>query len=254
MKIMKRILSLFIIAIAFSACQEDLQSNTPGFQALKDDEMWKAVDVRAYMALDGSLSIEAYSEYEQVTLNTSSANEGVYTLGTTNTANFAHYEATYNGVDLEYATTPVPGPVYTVAIIAGGSAYVSDCTQNTDGTYDCPNSHDTTGGSGSGLKVSIVANTSGVVTSVPRITVRGNGYLPGDIVTVAQGNVNCKLRIVNVQNSNGEIEIEEFDNLNMTVTGKFKFNAVSVDTNPFGGPVLNFQYGAFHQIPVYPAP
>ncbi len=249
---MKRLLSLFIVALAFVSCQEDLKTNDPGLQALKDDVLWRATDTRAYLSPTGSLRIEAYTQYELVTLNTSSANEGTYVLGTTNTNNSANYSATYNDVDLEYATTTAPGPVYSVELVSGGSGYLSDCDLQTNGDYLCDSSHNTTGGSGSGLTVAIVANASGVVTSVPRITARGNGYLPGDIVTVSQGNLNCKIRVVNVQNSNGEIIIKDYDNLNMTVTGEFKFNAISIDTNPFGGPIINFQYGRFYKIPVFP--
>jgi len=250
---MKRFLSLFIVAIALSSCQEDLKTNNPGFQGLKDDVMWRANDARAYVSPTGELTIEALTEYEQVTLNTDSADEGTYILGTTSSGNSASYVSSFNDVDLQYATNPVAGPVFSVELIAGGSGYTSDCDLQTNGQYTCDSSHNTTGGSGSGLTVSIVANASGVVTSVVRVASRGNGYLPGDIVTVALGNVNCKVRVLNVQNSNGEIEITDFDSLNMTVTGKFKFNAVNVDDNPFGGPVVNFQYGEFYKIPIYPS-
>jgi hypothetical protein len=48
----------------------------------------------------------------------------------------------------------------------------------------------------------------------------------------------------------GEIVIEKYDELNKTVTGKFKFNAVNVTNNPLVGPFLNFQYGRFYKVPV----
>lgn len=48
----------------------------------------------------------------------------------------------------------------------------------------------------------------------------------------------------------GEIVIEEFDAVNKTVTGTFKFNAENIEDNPIGGPVLNYQYGTFYKIPV----
>ena len=92
----------------------------------------------------------------------------------------------------------------------------------------------------------------GVVTSIT-ISSRGNAYLAGDLVTVAGGNVNCKFRVANVQNSNGEIKITEYDNVNFTVSGKFKFNAANSNASPFGGPILNFQYGEFYKIPIYPS-
>jgi hypothetical protein len=49
---------------------------------------------------------------------------------------------------------------------------------------------------------------------------------------------------------NGEIVIEEYDAVNNTVTGTFKFNAENIYNNPLAGPILNFQYGHFYKIPV----
>jgi len=237
---MKRFLPLFIIAIVFSSCQEDIKSNNPGFQGLKDDVFWRANDARAYISATGKLSVEALTQYEQITLNTSSANVGTYVLGTTNTNNSASYTSNFGDIDLQYATVAVPGPVSNISLISGGTGYSS-------GT-----SVATTGGAGSGLTVNVVANASGVVTSVS-LSSRGNAYLAGDLITVAGGNVNCKFRILNVQNSNGEIKITEYDNVNMTVSGKFKFNAANANNSPFGGPILNFQYGEFYKVPIYPS-
>jgi hypothetical protein len=81
---------------------------------------------------------------------------------------------------------------------------------------------------------------------------RGNGYVAGDVLTVTGGHNDCTFKIINVMNSNGEIEITEFDNVNMTVTGKFKFNAAKVDENPEGAELLNFQYGEFYKVPIFP--
>ena len=240
---MKRFLSLILIAAVFTSCQEDVRSNTPGFQGLKDDIFWRANDTRAYISVDGKLSIEALTEYEQVTLSTASANEGIYILGTTNTNNAATYSSSFNGIDLEYATMAVPGPVSNITIADSGTGY----TSTPSGT-----SVATTGGSGSGMTVKVVANAGGNVITAT-VASRGNGYVAGDLVIVSGGNLNCKLRVSNVQNSNGEVEITEYDNVNMTVTGKFKFNAANANNSPFGGPILNFQYGEFYQIPIYPS-
>lgn len=49
---------------------------------------------------------------------------------------------------------------------------------------------------------------------------------------------------------NGEIAITEYDAVNKTVSGTFKFNAENVDNNPLAGPILNFQYGVFYKVPV----
>ena len=237
---MKRFLSLFITALAFSSCQEDVKFNNPGFQGLKDDVFWRANDARAYVDATGKLRIEALTQYEIITLNTNSANVGTYVLGTTNSNNSATYSSNFNDIPLEYATIAVPGPTGSVSLVNGGTGYSS-------GT-----SVATTGGTGSGLTVNVVANASGVVTSVA-VSSRGGGYLAGDLVTVAGGNVNCKFRVANVQNSNGEIKITEYDNVNFTISGKFKFNAANSNGSPFGGQILNFQYGEFYKIPIYPS-
>lgn len=48
----------------------------------------------------------------------------------------------------------------------------------------------------------------------------------------------------------GEIVIEEYDAVNKTVSGTFKFNAENIYNNPLAGPLLNFQYGRFYKVPV----
>lgn len=253
---MKKFLPLFIIILAFSSCQEDVKFNNPGFQGQLDDVFWRASDARAYVSETGKLTIEARTAYEKIVLKTNSKNPATYILGTTNVNNSASYSSNFNDVELEYATLPVTGPVFNVAIVTGGTGYISDCTlPSGTTTYTCNNSHETTSsaGGGSGLKVALVANNSGVVTSIIRVTSIGNGYAPGDIVTVAQGGVNCKLRILSTQNSNGEIKITEYDATNFTVSGTFKFNAANSNSSPFGGPILNFQYGEFYKIPIYPS-
>ncbi len=251
---MRKFLSLIIIAISFSSCQEDVKFNNPSLQGLKDDVFWRANDVRAYVYPNGHLSIVAYTAYDQLTLSTGNTNEGKYILGTTDSNNTAEFTSTFNDANLEYATMPTTGPVYSVAILNGGTGYTSDCVLDANSQYVCSSTHDTTGGSGSGLTVSLVANSLGQVTSINKVATTGNGYLPGDVVTIASGDVNCTILVLNVQNSNGEIYISDYDNVNFTVTGEFKFNAINVDNNPLGGAVLNYQYGAFYKVPVFPAP
>jgi len=237
---MKRFLPLFIAVLALVSCQDDVRFSNPGLQALKDDVLWRGNDVRAYVSGTGELTIEAYTEYELLTLNTTSTTLGKYALGTTNSGNFASYTSSFNDMQLEYGTVAVPGPVSTISLNNRGTGYVS--AQNVA----------TTGGSGSGLTVDIVADANGMVTGVTIVT-RGNNYMAGDLVTVAGGNVNCKVKVENVQNSNGEIEITEFDNIKGTVSGKFKFNATKTSIGDFGGPILNFFKGEFYKIRIYPS-
>ena len=48
----------------------------------------------------------------------------------------------------------------------------------------------------------------------------------------------------------GQIEITEYDAVNKTVTGTFRFNADNLDNNPLFGPTLNFQQGVFYKVPI----
>ena len=156
---MKKFLSLFIVAIAFSSCQDDVKFNNPGLQGLKDDVFWRANDVRAYVNETGALTINAYTEFEILTMQTTSANPNTYPLGTSDSKK----------VTFEY---------------------------------------------------SLSGNTITYVT--------GTGI------------------------GSGEIKITEYDSVNATVSGTFKFNAMNVDGNPLGGPILNFQYGAFYKVKIFP--
>ncbi|MGV3695734.1 DUF6252 family protein [Flavobacterium sp.] len=237
---MKRFLPLIIIALALTSCQEDVKFSNPGFQALKDDVFWRANDARAYISDTGELKIEAYTASELLTLNTTTATEGTYVLGTTNTENSATYYSDIDGVETEYATIAVPGPVSSIIHTSTGSNYVSG------------DSFATTGGSGSGVTVDLVVNSGGGVTRIT-LASRGNGYVAGDLITVVGGDNNCKFRVVNVQNSNGEIIIDEVDTENSTVSGRFKINAAKANENPLGAEILNFQVGEFYKIPIYPS-
>ncbi|MFV5693959.1 DUF6252 family protein [Flavobacterium sp. LB3P122] len=48
----------------------------------------------------------------------------------------------------------------------------------------------------------------------------------------------------------GQIVISDYDGINNTVTGTFKFNAENTYNNPLAGAVLNFQQGVFYKVPV----
>lgn len=237
---MKKYILLFLVVLAFSSCENNVEYGQSAFQGRKNDVFWKAKDARAYIE-GGKLRIEAYATFDELILNTSSANVGNYILGTTDANNFAKFTTLFDGSSVSYETLPVPGPVYAVELLNGGTVYNNG------------NAIATSGGSGFGLKLDISVNKQGqVIDGV--VSSRGNGYLAGDVVTVAGGNSNCTFSIVNGILSNGEIEITEFDNVNMTVSGKFKFNAVKTNSNnPSGDDLLNYQYGEFYKVPIYPS-
>ena len=129
-------------------------------------------------------------------------------------------------------TTYSNGAIQTVELLTGGSSYEN---VGTGALTD-------TDGNGSGLRVAINVNNLGRVTSMYMVS-RGDGYQAGDLVTILGGDNNATFRILNVQQSSGEIVIESVEN--GTFTGTFIINAVDMDGNP-----VTFSEGVFYRIPL----
>jgi hypothetical protein len=105
---MKKILSLIVLLVALSSCEEDVQFNTPAVQGLKDNELWRAAQFSAVKEANGSLTVTANNGFETVTLKTSSVDEGEYMLGI-NEANKASYVLNVEGTLMEYQTGTAVG-------------------------------------------------------------------------------------------------------------------------------------------------
>jgi len=228
---MKKLLSLIAATVLFTSCQEDIQTNTPAFQANFNNAAWRANDARVSIDETGAMTITAYTQFETVTLETSSANLGTYILGTDNTSNFAMYDFDSPDFSNSYDTSVFSGPAYKLsAIQSAGTGYVDNAV-----------GAQTTGGSGSGLRVA-TRTTNGSVVAITLVS-RGNGYRAGDLITIVGGNNNARFKVINVQQSNGEITITEV--LDGKYTGKYKFNAVDED-----GEVVTFSEGVFYKVPL----
>lgn len=227
---MKNILFLLVGVLSLTSCVNDVKTNTPALQAKLNNEVWRAKQAYVEVA-NGGLTITAFTFAETIVLKTSSTNPGTYVLGTTNQNNFISYTHEAGGVTSGYDTSIYAGPVYKISnIVSAGTGYTT--TTNVE----------TMGGSGSGLKLDVVANVTGGITGVT-IVARGDGYRAGDIVNVIGGTSNnARVKILNVQQSNGEIVIEELENGKFT--GTFKFNAVDSST----GEVTTFSEGVFYKL------
>ena len=175
------------------------------------------------------ITLFSFNQFETVTLETSSTDPGIYVLGTTNQENFATYSNDVDSFSDYYDTGLYSGPAFKVsAMINRGTAYQA----NSAGAQ-------TTGGSGSGLRVA-TTTLNGAVTSITLVS-RGSGYRAGDLITIVGGNNNARFKVVNVQQSNGEITITEVSN--GQYTGKFKFNVVDEE-----GEVVTFSEGVFYKV------
>jgi hypothetical protein len=212
---MKKILSILAITLLFSSCEQDIQTNTPGFQAKLNDVQWRANQVGVAVDASGGMTITAYTSYETVVLKTNATTAGTYLLGTQNTNNFATYTSAANSLSSFVG-------IFDTRVVAG------------------PASH-TSGGSGSGLRLALTT-LSGAVTKATVVS-RGLGYVSGDVITILGGNNNATVRIENVQQSNGEITIEDISG--GFFTGTFKLNATNTE-----GEVVTFSEGHFYKVPL----
>lgn len=233
---MKRIIIFAFVSLIFISCSQDLKSNSPGFQASKNNKLWTGVNLSATKSASGQLNIVAQGDEGTIDLKIANYNLGTFYLGTNSNATFASYNTTINGVVVSYDTAPLVG---SVATIESPILYTGD-------NYVASGSATTTGGTGSGLTVKTEVSL-GTVTKVT-ILAPGINYTPGDIVTIVGGNNFAQFVVQNVEGSNGEITIT--DKSNGTITGTFKFNAKSATSVPNGSQFVNFQSGNFFKIPV----
>lgn len=227
---MKKIVALLGCVLVLTSCVNETQVNNPAFQAKLNDINWKAQETSLTIGANGGLILTALRGNEKLVLTTSSANRGTYILGTTNQANFGSYTLTSGNTSQAFSTGAYPGPAFLTRKLTSGNAYTND------------DSALTSGGSGTGLVFKITVNNIGAIAT-DTVKARGANYIAGDIVTVEGGNNNATFRVMNTQQSNGEIVIEEIEN--GTYTGSFKLNAV--DAN---GQVITFSQGIFYRIPV----
>ena len=100
---MKKLVSLFILIVALSSCEDDVTFSNPSVQGLMDNVIWRAIDFRATVNANGALKIEAFTQNQVLTLQTPSRNVGVYNLGE-NSARSATFTTEFDDIELLYTT------------------------------------------------------------------------------------------------------------------------------------------------------
>lgn len=227
---MKKIFLSIVTLLFLVSCHDEVKFNNPGFQAVINGELWKANTKNILRNSNGSITLNGFSKSHQLQLTLSSANVGTYPLGTTNTNNFIVLTP-LNNTSIKFSTLPSNGGAFDITLNNPGSGYSTS------------NIVSTTGGSGTGLKLNIEANTSGNITKVT-VNVPGTGYRAGDILTIASGNANATIVVKNTTNSNGEVKITE--NTGSTISGSFKFTAFDSNT----GTNISCKEGIFYKLPL----
>ena len=100
---MKKIILDLTILVTFASCTDDVAFNDPSFQGIKNGENWRANDARVILNANGTMTIEAYSQFEVVKFVVSSPTKGIRKFGV-NASNVASYVATYDGITDSYTT------------------------------------------------------------------------------------------------------------------------------------------------------
>lgn len=112
---MKKIVALLMIVSVLVSCEEEISSNTPAFQARKDNFMWRAKDYTAlYDATTSTLQLSAFVGFEKLTMTVTpvaivgDANGAYFEDGTFDVANNPDALVTYsyvnNGQTYKYST------------------------------------------------------------------------------------------------------------------------------------------------------
>lgn len=100
---MKRIFLLLVAAIAFSSCAEEVSFNSPSFQAMNGENLFRALAPRATLNLDGTINLEGDYYFEVINIKIASSEPGTYQFGVdANTV--ANYTYSADGLVLEYST------------------------------------------------------------------------------------------------------------------------------------------------------
>ena len=93
-----------------------------------------------------------------------------------------------------------------------------------------------------------------VITLKTTSTILGTyplGSRTEDIASYAVKEANSTLTFsTGLAKGNGQIVINQYDTINRTISGVFKFKAESSSTNPLGSTFVNFQQGVFYKVPI----
>ena len=100
---MKKILSLLVLLVAFTSCEEDVKFNNPAVQGFKNEELWRATEFSAVKS-GNSVTLTATNGFETVVLKMDNPQlESQHTLGVDG-ANMASYTLNVEGVEEYYET------------------------------------------------------------------------------------------------------------------------------------------------------
>lgn len=107
---MKKYVFFLLATILLISC-DDIERNDPALQANIDDNFYASNDARAFLNADGSVTIEGFTQKENLTLHLSELAEGNYTIGESR-GNYATFQDFGGSI---YSTIPNGGGKVTIS-------------------------------------------------------------------------------------------------------------------------------------------
>lgn len=118
---MRTFLLFLFAAFAFIGC-EDIQDNNPAMQAVLNNQLYKAIEIRAEILENGTLVLQGIKGDEELTITLNNSTEGIYTLG-------------MNEISTAIYTDPV-GTIYSTNPFGNGLVLIQNVSENTvSGTF-----------------------------------------------------------------------------------------------------------------------
>jgi hypothetical protein len=106
---MKKILSLLVLMVVFTSCEEDVEFNTPAVQGYINNELWRADNFTAQLTGNGSVVITASKDFETIVLRTTDKTPGTYTLGVSDANRASYTISELTGVGDSFQTSAEEG-------------------------------------------------------------------------------------------------------------------------------------------------
>ena len=85
--------------------------------------------------------------------------------------------------------------------------------------------------------------------SYPATTLLGTGQISEATFSYAVNGQNL-FYATGTNTDDGQIVLTEYDSVNKTVSGTYRFNADNTTNNPLGNTLVNFKQGVFYKVPV----
>ena len=89
---MRKILLYIVSVVSLLSCSQDISFNTPALQAVKDAELFRSANQRAFISDEGRLIIEGQSATETMRFDLGSVNQTNITFGNTNSMKYFQVE------------------------------------------------------------------------------------------------------------------------------------------------------------------